>query len=369
MKTTRNGVVATLCALANVATCALPGTVSAAAKAPYDMYEIQATSSITVRLPVPPGKTRILYLAKNRTWADAAFEREGQACVITLSPSHLTDGATTLLVNPPPDLNCNDRTAPDVTGITVDGKRLEPGDTADLGAIGELPSAVTVTFRDAGSPLVAESLQAALDGAPVGPDNLETSVAKGQATATIRVPEVGFGKHTLTVAVADQSPFRNETEFALSFTYADTKNVAQAALGAEVKVDSCFPNYTAAPLIDGDSKSGAGSGGHAVTWASAETETDHWIEVVLPKPESIGSVALYWAYKKPSKRVEVQAWQTGKWERVAAFDRTKTEEACTLIRFKPVTTDRIRVFQPGGHGRDDRPNLFWLGEIAVRKAD
>jgi hypothetical protein len=208
-----------------------------------------------------------------------------------------------------------------------------------------------------------------LDGRKLDEGDLTVKVDGKTTHVDIRIPPAGFGDHELLVRAADRSPFANVTEARVTFGYVDTKNVAQAAMGAKVKVDSCYPNYTGDLLIDGDWKSCATSGSSGLTWASAETATEHWVEVILPKPAKVGSVALYWAYRKPSKKVEAQILRDGKWTTVGAAERTKPEQASTIIRFTPVTTDRVRVLQPAGCGREDRPNLMWVGEIAVRKAD
>jgi len=356
---------------ATLATVCCAATLTLAAAGPdssFEMYAVRATSSVTIRLKTAPGECRILFLDATGKWQDAACEKDGDARVIHLDAARVKDGSTMLLINPPESMNFNDQAAPEVRELAVDGRAATPQQVTDLGGAGTQPREIRVTLHDE-SPIRSDSVCVTLDQKRLGPDRLEVRIDKGSATCTARLPDVAFGGHEVVFRVADASPFRNSTEVKVGFAFVDTKNVAQAELGAKVKVDSCFPNYSPDALIDGDWQTCAGAGGSDVTWASAETGSDHWIEVTLPKPESIDSVALYWAYKKPSKKVEAQVQKDGKWTCVGVAERAAAEQACTLIRFDPVRTDRIRVFQPAGHGREDRPNLAWVGEISVRKSD
>ena len=77
---------------------------------------------------------------------------------------------------------------------------------------------------------------------------------------------------------------------------------------------------------------------------------------------------MYWAYGKPSKRIEVQIPKGEKWVTVAAAERDGDCMA-TTIRFQPVRSSKFRLYQPSGCGRADRPNLIWVGEISIGKAE
>ena len=339
-----------------------------AAAAPYTMYEIHATSPVTLRLGATPGPGRVLVLDANSIWKPADAKKEGDGVVIQLRATDMASGRTRLLIDPPPDLDCNNRDAPTVRSITVDGKQHPPAPVVDLGTVESAPGRISVALEDAANPMAHESLVARLGGDALTPAALSPSAPQRELVCALSLPDLDFGRHELTVSAHDTSPFRNAVELRLRFTFIDTRDVAQAGLGATVKTDSCYSNYQAAPLIDGDWTSCAASGSPDCTWASAETPSDHWVEITLPQPQLVAAVAIYWAYHKPSKRVEAQTFRNGQWASLAAAERKAPEQTSTVLRFTPTETARIRVFQPAGCGREGRPDIAWMGEIAVLRA-
>jgi len=342
-------------------------SVAAPPEMPYAVYDVRATSSVQLRLPGLSGSGKIYYLDPTDNWQQARIEKDGDALTILLDIAEMKEGGTLLLINPPPSLDLQDREGPALQRIVVDGQEVSVKSAVDLGVFDAAPRKVDLFFADAGCPIAVGSLSATLNDQKLSQDLVNTVVDGRTATCSIQLPDLGFGSHELRVQVSDSSPFRSTGDVRLTFTFADTRNIAQAVLGAEVKVDSCYPEYGPSCLINGDSQSCAGAVGSTVTWASAETDADHWIEIKLPKPEKIDSVALYWAYGKPGKRLEAQIWREDKWVTVAAAERQLAEQASTLISFAPVLTDRVRFFQPRGCGQEGRPNLMWVGEVTVRK--
>ncbi len=333
----------------------------------YAIYEVRATSSVRLRLPVSSTTGRVLFLDAADTWQRARTEQDGGARTIHLEAAEMKAGRTLLLIDPPEGLDLNDREAPVLKDLAVDGTFHAPADLVDLGILGVPPRRIGAAFVDRGCFVSPASITALLDGRKLAPDRVQT-VADGRvATCTARLPELNFGPHEVLIRVADSAPFRNTREVRILFTFTDTRDVARAALGARVRVDSSYPDYGPAPLIDGDQDQGTTSGSPSVTWASAETPSEHWIEIQLPEPEEIDSVALYWAYRKPSSKTEVQILEDDKWATLASAERQAAEQTSTVIRFAPVRTDRIRILQPPGRGREDRPDLMWVSEVAVRK--
>lgn len=331
------------------------------------MYEIHATSPVTLRLGASPAPGRILVLDATSTWKPADAQEEGDTVVIHLRAKDMVSGRTRLLVDPPAGLDCNDRDAPIVRSITIDGTQHPPAPVVDLGTVESPPVRIAVALVDGSNAMAPGSLAARLDGNALAPAAAPTSTDREMLCA-LSLPELDFGPHELTVGAHDTSPFRNAVEVQVRFTFVDTRDVAQATLGATVKTDSCYAKYQTSPLIDGDWSTCGASGSPDCTWASAETPTDHWAEIELPQPQLVAGVAVYWAYRKPSARVEVQVPRNGEWTTLATAERTAAEQTSTVLRFPPAKTDRIRILQPAGCGREGRPDIAWIGEISVLKA-
>ncbi|OGV75188.1 MAG: hypothetical protein A3K19_23110 [Lentisphaerae bacterium RIFOXYB12_FULL_65_16] len=331
----------------------------------WSLYEIRASASVTLQIEALPGRT--LFLDATGAWQDANCDQKEKTRTIRIDVTRIKDGATKVLVNPPASLNHDDRTAPVVRALVLDGRAVTPQPVVELGSAGTQPKKVAITLADEGSAIVPGSVATVLDGARVEAACQPADNGKTLA-CTLDLPALDYGAHELGLDATDSSPFRNRVGLRIRFALLDTDNVAQASLGARVKVDSLFPEYSAGPINDGDSQGCAGAGSPAVTWASAETATEHWVEIQLAQPQAVGSVAVYWAYKKPSKRIEVQIMKDGTWTTIGVGDAKSAQQVTTTIRFDPVTTDQLRLVQPVGCGSSERPNLAWIGEVSVGKA-
>jgi len=344
-------------------------SVTTESASPCLMYDVQTTTSVTIRCPAFEKAQKVLFLDVNGKWANTQPGEADGPRVVRIDVAQIKAGRTILLVDPPKWMDCNDRTPPVPRSITIDGKSMPPKDTIDLGTLGNTPGDIVVTFEDQHNPLKATGIHATLDGCAIPEDAVQIETNNRQTICRVTPVDMDYGAHDIAVVATDAAPLANSAAVHIRFTYLDTNDIAQASLGAKVNVDSCFSGYGPETLIDGDSQSCAAAGSPAASWASAETGTAHWVEVVLPKLETIESVALYWAYRKPSKRVEAHIHKDGKWTTVGTAERKQSEQLASTIRFTPVKTDRIRVLQPSGCGQESRPNLLWVGEISVRKSN
>jgi hypothetical protein len=144
-------------------------------------------------------------------------------------------------------------------------------------------------------------------------------------------------------------------------------DLALAASGAQVAVDSAYYAYTERPLTDGIVLPGDTAFNQSA-WAAAEAGEDHWVQLTWPQPQRVGRVEVYWNIENDvtwtSQRVHVQARQGEGWETVAEVS-PRAGEPVTTIRFDPVTTTALRLLQPKGSGPATRPNIMWLREVAV----
>jgi Serine/threonine protein kinase len=138
-----------------------------------------------------------------------------------------------------------------------------------------------------------------------------------------------------------------------------------------VKVDSSYEGYNAAPLTDGETdvrrigrmKYNAGN------WASAETPEPHWIELALDQPTRIAAVYVYWGFDRnrfvPSKLIELHAPdEQGAWRTVASLQSGNDHDRAAFS-FAPLTTQKLRIFQPAQQGPSSRPFVMWVREVKV----
>ena len=138
-----------------------------------------------------------------------------------------------------------------------------------------------------------------------------------------------------------------------------------------VTVDSSYDGYNAAPLTDGETNVQriAHMRYNAGNWASAETPTPHWIELAFDGPTSIAAVYIYWGFDRdrfmPSRQVELQAPDDGgAWRKVSAMEPGNDHDRMAF-EFAPITTNRVRIFQPAQQGPANRPFVMWVREVEV----
>jgi hypothetical protein len=146
-------------------------------------------------------------------------------------------------------------------------------------------------------------------------------------------------------------------------------NVALAAHGATVAVDSCYEGYSATPLNDGVVLPSPTVQWTEAAWASLDDGKEHWIEITLPKPETASRLVVVWAYDNgtmySSQRCLVQAEVEGKWQNLAALS-PKAATAYSVVEFEPTTAAKFRLLQPAGKGPEARPGIMWVAEVGLR---
>ncbi len=141
-------------------------------------------------------------------------------------------------------------------------------------------------------------------------------------------------------------------------------NLARAE-GVQVSVDSSYSGYGPAPLNDGLIWP---EGVHWTerAWASAESDTDHWIELAWPEPVDITRVVVYWNIEgerlHAPRKVRIEALADDVWLPVAEASPSEGEAASTIVMNQARTT-RMRIVQPAGRGPEHRPNLMWVTEV------
>ncbi|MBA2734697.1 MAG: protein kinase [Acidobacteria bacterium] len=140
---------------------------------------------------------------------------------------------------------------------------------------------------------------------------------------------------------------------------------------ARIAVDSSYEGYTQKPLTDNewDVRRIAQMRYNEGNWASAETQTPHWIEMSFDQPIRLAAVYIYWGFDRnrfmPSRRAELQIMdERGRWETISRLEPDKDYDRMAF-EFAPVVATRARVFQPAQQGPPNRPFIMWVREIKV----
>ncbi|NOZ20052.1 MAG: hypothetical protein GXP25_03080 [Planctomycetes bacterium] len=152
------------------------------------------------------------------------------------------------------------------------------------------------------------------------------------------------------------------------FVAEDPTRRGNIARQAKVSVDSCYGQYTAAPINDGVTRT-EGLHWTKESWASAEMEEAHWVVLAFDKPVTMGKVVIHWSMDagvpRTSRRIELQSWTDGKWQTISERRMSKAEPVTVVDLGKEITTQKLRVFQAKGCGVAGRPNLMWVREIEI----
>jgi hypothetical protein len=185
------------------------------AAADWQQFSLRATG------PVDVAATALARGASYQVGAEPWQELGAGAPLRVTQADH---GATQVLVAKPDWLSLDDREAPQVVELNLDGQALDPARAADLGWI-EPPKQTRAVLRDAANPLAERTLQVTLNGRPVAGDALSTvfspdrrslilGVDLEKATAAERHQP---RRHTLAIAVTDQAVTPHQTRVRLSY--------------------------------------------------------------------------------------------------------------------------------------------------------
>lgn len=346
---------------------------SLATAAPTEVLRSVCTAPTLVSMPWnrAAATPKVFLRSANGKWQPADFKLQDDRIVFHLDPAALGSASATLLINPPAGLVMDDYAAPVVSALKVDGKPAAAKATVDLGNTVQTPRTIAVAFTDALNLIALDSARVQLDGEKFKNFTIKRDGIKS-AVIRVQFDELDYGKHELAVSVADVSPQWNRGEFKAVFNRPDTSNFALASAGATVTVDASFPGYESLePLNDGVTPAPSDHCGNDISWASAETATDHWAQITLPKPTEIREVSVYWAaysndFYTPN-HFQIQIPDGDNWKTIYSSPKVGEKPATvTTARFAPVTVQKFRVFMPRGEGAASRPNLLWIEEIKAR---
>jgi hypothetical protein len=325
-------------------------------------YRVHSSTPFILTVPAQKGEH---FVRAGKQWQPISARSAGGMVQFSLDPALWQSDETVLIVGKPTWLDLSDETAPQISAPQFD---IKPSTKNALRFI-SAPRTLRLRASDAKSPLEISSLQVLLNGAPL-PLQIKKSKDEKSAEITVTLPaDLSFGTHALNFSVADRAVLSNRATRETQFEIVDVDNLASPARGAKLNADSSYPQYESLnALNDGKTQRPGQNALNDSTWASAEIDAPHWLEVNWDKPQTVGSVTLHWTNFQDtlmtSRRVEIQSWNGKAWNTLSKLSNSK-DVAISTLRFAPVKTARLRVYQPVGSGHPSRPNLLWLSEIKV----
>ena len=148
----------------------------------------------------------------------------------------------------------------------------------------------------------------------------------------------------------------------------DPANIALAANGAEVKVDSMFPVYDCTAVNDG-LRNDENLHWSQIAWASGEFPGPHWIEIRFPEEKEVSRVVIVWALDNGlfynSQEVTVQYLAGDDWIDIVKVTESDDSVEVSETEFEEVKTMGIKIYQEEGKGNPRRENLMWVSEVEI----
>ena len=151
------------------------------------------------------------------------------------------------------------------------------------------------------------------------------------------------------------------------------KEINGLPAGSKVTSTAGYEDYALAPVVDGIKKR-KDLGWQEGSWASAEDETVHGIEIHLAKPQRGGRFQVSWGY-------DIHNEENGKWwvsrDYVVQIKEKAGDAWKTVVAVKgnqsvigsyslpDVAFGFVRIYQLPGGGHADRPNIMWVGQIEI----
>ena len=347
-------------------------------------YSIEATAGLSLSIPLGDAKGQNLFRSPGSEWKElpGAQVKDG-ILTFKLESGHLKEGRVDLLLGRPVWLDLEDKAPPEIRKVLIDGKVVQP-QSIDLGWIDKKPETFEVAFEDAKNPIDFSVARCFVNGRAVKPDAKSVVFKREEGNpkrATIRcsVPDVlgkeSPSKTTIVFRCDDYALDESDASVSLSFQIARPPTVfgkpaARSADGTAIYVDSIFKGYENVECILDGKLQEPNTSTHGVTWASADSEEDHWVCFQFPKPMQVSGVKISWANWKDtswaSRRFEVMTW-TGKEWRKAIRVQDNQPANTTTHKFEAVQTDRLIIFQPSGGGHEGYQGIFWMTEVEFLK--
>jgi len=338
-----------------------------------ESYSVSVSCQATLSVPVAADATTAVHIRDSAgNWhITEAIVQDGRL-VLHLDPAQLGGSRALVLVNPPADMDITDVAPPTLSFVRVDREFLQALGAASMQPSVDWPRRVAFAVEDGENALDEASVRVALDGEPIRERVRVEQIGPKTLWVRAKLPKADYGEHVISYRVSDASPQQNAFHGEVRFGRYDLTNYALAARGATITTDSAFSGYDSLQCLqDGDTPLPGNSLPGTISWASAETDAPHWVQVDFGQARTVKEVTLYWANYSDrlntSTTVQVQIPEGQGWKAVYQSPQVGEEPArCTTFEFDPVTVSKLRVWQPGGGGGALRPNLMWLTEVEAR---
>ena len=139
-------------------------------------------------------------------------------------------------------------------------------------------------------------------------------------------------------------------------------------------VSGTYPGYNPVNVNDGIISP---RGGTATTWASDQsTANPHWVEMIFNNPKIVSRARIAWALNSGnftwmcSRQYYIQYWDTATNSyRNAAIVNNSSVDSISVTDFTPVTTNKIRYWQPANMGPANYPSILWVTEMEIYGRD
>jgi hypothetical protein len=159
------------------------------------------------------------------------------------------------------------------------------------------------------------------------------------------------------------------TDFTFTTTAAPTDTtMVNYALGRVASVSGTYPDpvYTVAAITNGTIAPRT----PAATWASDQSALAHWVEVDFGAVRPVSRVRIWWAWNSAraawmtSNQYTIQSWNGTSYSDVVTVTSPPVDSV-RMTSFAPVSTSRIRIYQPANMGPLTYPTILWLTEFEV----
>lgn len=134
-------------------------------------------------------------------------------------------------------------------------------------------------------------------------------------------------------------------------------------------VSGTYPGYDSAQVNNGVINP---RGGTATTWASDQSTNSHWVVINFITPKIVRRAIMYWAWNSSnsswmcSRQYIFQYWNsaTNSYQDITTINNSAADST-TTTDFSPVTTIKIRYWQPANMGPSNYPTIVWLTEFEL----
>ena len=337
-----------------------------------ECYHLRSSSAVTISLPRHGESDTVVCKWPSGKCKKLKAKKTDKQLVIQVGVDDMEAGETFLILYAPEWLNLEDKTPPAALRFELDGKAIPEGDECRW--LEKSPRTVLLEVEDKENPIKEESLSVVVNGKALplsDPKVTYKAASKQRGVLTCDLSGLlgdGGTVSSVTVRADDCAVDDARLEKTVRFKVSPSRKMPD---GTVITIDSLVDSdgwkkwwvVQDGKVMDTSFKTTAGN-----TWQSDKTTSPHWILFEFPKPRTVSKVQIYWSYwecYRTSVRYEIQTWDGQKWVTQVKVDGQKEQQCSTHTFFKPVTTSKLRILQPGNCGHEGRKELMWIAEVKI----